>query len=301
MTNDATALDYRLGRSTRSYWRIASSNLVRFCRRKPLGALGALVLLTVCLVAVFAPLLAPHDPLQSVPGARLASPSGTYLMGTDAQSRDVFSRVIYGARLSLKVSLASVALATLSGCVIGVVSGYFGGWIDFLIQRVIDVMLSIPVLILAVALVAMLGQSVPNLIAAIAIGQMPSVVRVVRSAVLQAREQQYVSAAQVVGATDIRIMFRHVLPNVVAPVIILASAGLGFAILAETSLSFLGLGPPITEPSWGQMLSGQARTYMTVAPWLGIFPGIAISVVVFGANMLGDALRDEWDPRLRSR
>jgi peptide/nickel transport system permease protein len=274
--------------------------IARFARRKPLGAAGALIFLLVCVTAALAPVLAPHDPLAAS-GARLEAPSMAHWMGTDEQSRDVLSRVIYGAQLSLKVGTASIALATVAGTVIGLISGFFGGVVDFLIQRVIDVMLSIPVLILAIALVAVLGTSTENLIIAIAVGQIPSFVRVVRSSVLVAREQQYVSAAQVVGATDWRVMFRHVLPNVVAPIIVLASAGLGFAILSETSLSFLGLGPPITEPSWGAMLSGPARIYMPVAPWLAIFPGIAISLVVFGANMLGDALRDEWDPRLRSR
>lgn len=284
----------------RRFGRRPLRGVLRFARRKPLGAAGALIFILVCITAALASVIAPYDPLTAS-GPRLAAPSMAHWMGTDEQSRDVMSRVIYGAQLSLKVSTASIALATAGGTFIGLVSGFFGGVVDFIIQRVIDVMLSIPVLILAIALVAVLGPSTENLIIAIAIGQIPSFVRVVRSSVLVAREEQYVMAGTVLGAHAWRLMFRHVLPNVIAPVIVLASAGLGFAILSETSLSFLGLGPPITEPSWGAMLSGSTPIYMPVAPWLAIFPGVAISLVVFGANMLGDALRDEWDPRLRSR
>lgn len=300
MAGDTLSLGVAVVPHDDSRWQRSWRGLRRFARRKPLGAAGAIIFLLVCATAALAPVLAPYDPLEAS-GSRLEAPSSQHWMGTDEQSRDVMSRIIYGAQLSLKVSTASIALATIAGTVIGLMSGFFGGVADFLIQRIIDVMLSIPVLILAIALVAVLGTSTFNLIVAIAVGQFPLFTRVVRSSVLVAREAQYVDAAEIVGAGSARVMFRHVLPNVIAPIIVLASAGLGFAILAETSLSFLGLGPPITEPSWGAMLSGPARIYMPVAPWLAIFPGIAISLVVFSANMLGDALRDEWDPRLRSR
>jgi ABC-type dipeptide/oligopeptide/nickel transport system permease subunit len=274
--------------------------LWRFARRKPLGAVSALLLLGVVLMAVFAPLIATHDPAQNIPRARLKAPSSTYLMGTDAQARDMFSRIVYGARLSLKVGILSVALGTLAGAVVGLISGYFSGAVDLVIQRCVDIMLAVPVLILAIALVALLGRSTTNVVLAIAIGLIPGASRVVRGAVLAAREHQYVESARALGAGHGRIMLRHILPNVMAPIIILATVGLGGAIIAETSLSFLGLGPPVTQPSWGEMLSNQARTFMTVAPWLGIFPGLAITITVFSVNMLGDALRDLLDPRLRA-
>jgi peptide/nickel transport system permease protein len=273
--------------------------LARFVRKKPLGALSALLLLAAVAVAVFAPAIATHDPAQNIPRARLQAPSSAHLFGTDAQSRDLFSRVIYGARLSLKVGLFSVALGTLVGAAVGLVSGYFSGVVDLVIQRCIDIMLAVPVLILAIALVALLGRSTTNVIFAIAIGLVPGASRVVRGAVLATREQQFIESARALGAGHVRVMVRHILPNVAAPIIIIATVGLGSAIIAETSLSFLGLGPPVTQPSWGEMLSNQARTFMTVAPWLGIFPGLAITVTVFSINMLGDALRDVLDPRLR--
>jgi peptide/nickel transport system permease protein len=275
------------------------SGTLRFARRKPLGALSALLLVAICLVAVFAPLIAPYDPAENIRGARLQSPSADHFFGTDAQSRDLFSRVVYGARLSLQVGLGAVVLGTLVAAVVGLVSGFFSGLTDLIIQRCVDVILSVPVLILAIALVAMLGRSTLNVIVAIAIGLAPGGSRVIRGAVLAAREQQYVEAARATGASDLRLLLQHILPNVTAPIIIIASVGLGAAIISETSLSFLGLGPPVTKPSWGEMLSNQARTLMTVAPWLGIFPGAAISITVFSVNILGDALRDVLDPRMR--
>jgi peptide/nickel transport system permease protein len=274
--------------------------LLRFARRKPLGALSALLLLGVVVVAVFAPAVATHNPAQNIPRARLQAPSSAHLFGTDAQSRDLFSRVVYGARLSLKVGILAVALGTLAGSAVGIVSGYFSGTVDLVIQRAVDIMLAVPVLILAIALVALLGRSTTNVVVAIAIGFVPGASRVIRGAVLAAREQQYVESARALGAGHARIMLRHILPNIAAPIIILATVGLGGAIIAETSLSFLGLGPQVTQPSWGEMLSNQARTFMTVAPWLGIFPGLAITLTVFSVNMLGDALRDVLDPRLRT-
>lgn len=273
--------------------------LVRFVRRKPLGAAGGALLVLIVLLAIFAPVIAPYDPAENIPGARLQAPSASHWMGTDAQSRDLFSRIIYGARLSLTVGILSVAVGTTVGAALGIFSGYVGGWADLLIQRGVDVMLAIPNLILAIAMVAMLGQSVTNVVIALAVAQAPRTCIVVRSMVLSIRNQPFVEAGRSLGLTDLRLMARHILPNVTAPIIVLLTAGLGGAIVAETSLSFLGLGAPVTTPSWGEMLSNQARRFMTVAPWLGIFPGLAITVVVLSVNLLGDALRDLLDPRLR--
>jgi peptide/nickel transport system permease protein len=272
----------------------------RFARRKPLGAVGAVVLMVLVFVAVFAPLIAPYDPHEFITGARLKPPSADHLMGTNAQSRDMFSRILFGARLSLQVAMLSVGLGTALGTTVGLVSGYFGGAVDLLIQRLIDIMLAFPLLILLIALVAMLGQSIENIIVALAVGSVPGTSRIVRGAVLSVRQEPYVEAARSLGARPVRILSQHILPNVSAPIIVISTSALGGIILAETSLSFLGFGPPVTTPSWGKMLSGDARIYMTVAPWLGIFPGLAISIVVFSANMLGDAVRDVLDPRLRS-
>jgi peptide/nickel transport system permease protein len=273
--------------------------LGRFLRRKPLGAAGAALLLLIVLAAVFAPLIAPYDPAENIAGARLKGPSAVHWMGTDAQARDLFSRVIYGARLSLTVGLLSVVLGTTAGAALGIISGYLGGWADLLLQRCVDVMLAVPALILAIAMVAMLGQSVTNVVVALAVAQAPRTAIVVRGMVLSIRAQPFVEAARSLGSADLRVMARHILPNVAAPLIVLLTAGLCGAIVAETSLSFLGLGAPVTTPSWGEMLSNQARRFMTVAPWLGIFPGLAITLVVLSVNLLGDALRDLLDPRLR--
>lgn len=279
----------------------SSEKLIASARRKPLGAIGAVVLASLVLVAVFASAIAPYDPQRFLIGARLQAPSWAHPMGTDAQSRDVLSRVIYGARLSLQVASLSVALAIVLGTTIGLISGYAGGKVDMLIQRLVDVVLAFPLMILLIALVAMLGQSVMNIVIALAIGRVPGIVRIVRGVTLSLRHEPYVEAARSLGATPARVLVQHLLPNAAAVILVVATSALGGIIIAETSLSFLGLGPPVTTPSWGKMLSGDARVYMTSAPWLGIFPGLAISVVVFSANMLGDAMRDALDPRLRSR
>ncbi len=273
--------------------------LLRFAARKPLGAVGAVLLLTAVLLAVFAPAVAPYDPAKNLLGQRLKPPSAAHPFGTDAQSRDLLSRIIHGARLSLTVGIGSVLLGTVTGAALGILSGYLGGWVDLLLQRLVDVMLAIPNLILAIAMVAMLGQRLTNVVIALGVAQAPRVCLVVRGMTLTLRAQPFVEAARSLGATDRRVMLRHLLPNVAAPIIVLVTAGLGGAIVAETSLSFLGLGAPVTTPSWGEMLSNQARRFMTVAPWLGIFPGLAITTVVLSVNLLGDALRDLLDPRLR--
>ena len=273
--------------------------IARFAKRTPLGVSGAAMVLIFVLVAAIAPFITPNDPYQSVPGSRLVGPSWEHPMGTDELARDVLSRVVLGARISLYVAIAGVVLGTGSGLVIGLFSGYFGGLVDTITQRIIDILLAFPGLILALALVAMLGNSLRNVMIAVAVGAIPPTVRVVRASVLSAKAEDYVLAARVIGASPVRIALRQVLPNVMAPVIILGSVTFGSAILIESSLSFLGLGIQPPEPSWGAMLSGPARRYMLDAPWLAIFPGLALSVVVFSVNVFGDGLRDVLDPRMK--
>lgn len=273
--------------------------LRRFVVRKPLGAFGAGIVLVLFVVALFAPLIAPHDPNESIRGARLVAPTWSHVMGTDNLGRDLFSRLIYGARISLVVGLGASIVGIVSGVALGLVSGYLGGKVDEVMQRIIDSMMAFPGLILALALVAMLGPSIRNVLIAIALGSIPNTTRVVRGAVLSVKQEDYVQASRSLGATGVRIAVSHLLPNIMAPVLILASVMFGTAIIAEASLSFLGLGIQPPTPSWGAMLSGPSRRFMTTAPWMAIFPGLAISIVIFGINIFGDALRDVLDPRLR--
>ncbi|MBB4650614.1 peptide/nickel transport system permease protein [Aminobacter niigataensis] len=286
-------------RSPRKKSRLAKT--LSLMRKKPLGAIGGVIILVFCLVALFAPWLAPFDPLKIDSSNLLTPPNASNWFGTDEFGRDILSRLIWGARISLFVGLSAVLLGTTTGSVLGLISGYFGGKLDSLIQRVMDTLMAFPMLVLALAMVAALGSSVRNVIIALAVVIMPNAARVIRSSALTVREKPFVEAAHNLGLSTWRILFRHVLPNCVAPFIILATAGLGSAILSEASLSFLGLGTPPPEPSWGAMLSGKTQRYMTEAPWLAIFPGLAITLVVFGFNFLGDALRDILDPKLRSR
>lgn len=290
--SDLTTMGYR----KHTWWTTG----LDFIRRKPLGALGGIILLFLIIVAIFAPQLAPKDPYRMDSTRILVAPQGGTL-GTDEFGRDLLSRLIWGARISLFVGLMAVGLGTTTGAVLGLVGGYYGGRIDFIIQRVMDTLLAFPMLVLALAMVAALGSSIVNVILALAVVTMPSAARVIRSSVLVIRETTFIEAARAVGVSDMRLIFRHVLPNCLAPFIIMATAGLGSTILSEASLSFLGLGIPPPEPSWGAMLSGTTQRYMYRAPWLAISPGVAISMAVFGFNFLGDALRDILDPRLRKR
>lgn len=274
--------------------------VTHFVRRKPFGAAGAAVVLAFIVVALLAPLITPYDPQESLAGKRLLSPRAEHWAGTDNIGRDLLSRLIEGARISLLVSVSATFLGIGIGMLVGLVSGYAGGWVDAVMQRCVDVMQAFPGLILALALVAMLGSSLRNVLIAVAIGGIPTASRVVRSVVLGVKQEDFVTAARLLGASTPRIVLRHVLPNTMAPIIILASVGFGTAIIAEGSLSFLGLGIPPPTPSWGSMLSGPSRRFMTAAPWMAIFPGLAISIVIFGINVFGDALRDVLDPRLRS-
>ncbi|MGD9885408.1 MAG: ABC transporter permease [Reyranella sp.] len=269
-------------------------------RRYPLGAVGAIIVLVFVLTAVFANLIAPMDPTTTDAKASLAPPGSVFWLGADFMGRDMFSRIVYGARISLAVGAGATLLGGVLGVSIGLMSGYLGGSFDLLTQRLLDIMQSLPLLVMALVMAAALGPSLENTIVAIAIPLVPTVARVVRSNTLSLREQPFVEAARAVGMGEVRIAVRHVLPNTLAPLIVLATAQLGSAILVEASLSFLGLGIPEPYPSWGRMLSESAAEYVRTAPWLVIFPGVAISLTVFGTNLLGDALRDILDPRQRS-
>jgi peptide/nickel transport system permease protein len=278
-----------------SWWQ----GMRHFVRAKPLGALGGIIIVAMVVMALFASLLAPYDPYELRISQMFASPGRTFLLGTDEYGRDLLSRLLYGARVSLYVGLLAVGFGTTSGALLGLVSGYFRGKTDFVLQRLMDWLMAFPTLVLALAIVAALGQSTFNVILAVAVVIVPTAARVIRATVLTVREQAFVEAGRAIGCSDGRLLFQHILPNCLAPYLILATAGLGNAILAEAALSFLGLGTPPPEPSWGTMLSGAAQQYVWRAPWMAIFPGAAISLAVFGFNLFGDALRDVLDPRLR--
>ena len=271
----------------------------RFARTQPLGAVGLTMLCIVILAALFAPVIGRHDPNHTSGKERLMAPDATHFFGTDGLGRDMYARIVHGARISLYVAFFSIALGTSFGYVLGIFSGYFGGKTDILLQRVIDAMLAFPSILLALTMVAVLGPGIDKVITAISVVYIPRAARVARGVSLSVKENVYIDAARVVGASTRRIMFRHILPNSLAPYLILASVALGAAILIEASLSFLGLGVPPPAPSWGRMLSGSSMDFALIAPWLMIFPGIAIMLLVLSFNLFGDSLRDVWDPRLR--
>lgn len=274
---------------------------VKFTRTKPLGAIGGFFVALVIFLAMFAEVIAPYDYNKRNLRSRLKPPSITNYMGTDSLGRDVFSRIVYGARVSVSVGFGGIGLGTLLATIIGITSGYFGGTFDILFQRVVDAWQAFPWLVILLSIMAIFQPGLLTLILGIGILSAASNSRIIRSATLALKENQYIEAARAIGAGHFRIIVKYILPNVFAPIIIVATIGLGFAILAESALSFLGFGVPPPYPSWGEMLSGSARTYMDRAPWLAVWPGVAISVAVFGFNMLGDALRDVLDPRLRGR
>jgi peptide/nickel transport system permease protein len=275
------------------------AQLVRFCRKKPLGAAGGFLMVLMVLTAIFAEPLSTHDPIGTDAAATLARPGSDHWLGTDHLGRDIYSRIVHGTRISLIVGLLSTILGSVFGGLIGLVSAYFGGKTDLITQRVLDILQGLPLLVLALVMSAALGPSVENVVIAISIPILPRAARVIRASVLSIREMQYIEAARALGLRHLRIAFRHVLPNTVGPFIVLTTAQLGAAILVEATLSFLGLGVPEPYPSWGRMLSVSAAEYAQKAPHLVLFPGIAISLAVFGSNLLGDALRDTLDPRLR--
>ena len=271
----------------------------RFIRKKPLGAAGGLLIAVMVITAIFAEVLSTHDPIATDAAHTLAAPSSDHWLGSDHLGRDIYSRIVHGARVSLIVGLASTLLGSVLGGIIGLLSGYVGGKTDLVAQRVLDILQGLPLLVLALVMSASLGPSIENVVIAISIPIIPRAARVIRSSVLSIREMQYVEAAGAVGAGHLRIAFRHILPNTMGPFIVLCTAQLGSAILVEATLSFLGLGVPEPYPSWGRMLSVSAAEYAQKAPHLVLFPGVAISLAVFGSNLLGDALRDTLDPRLR--
>jgi peptide/nickel transport system permease protein len=276
-----------------------SSSLWRLVKEKPLGAFGGVIVVGLLLCAAFVPWIAPYPYDETNVRQRLKPPSAQFYLGTDNLGRDLFSRIVYGARISVTVGFGAVVLGVLLATILGVVSGYVGGTFDVLVQRVVDAVMAFPFLVLLLSLMAVLGPGLLNVILVLAVPLSANNSRIIRSATLAAKEHQFVEAAQAVGASHLRMILRYILPNVMAPIIIIATIGLGFAILAEAALSFLGLGVPPPYPSWGEMLSGSGRSYMYQAPWMAIWPGVAISLAVFGFNMLGDALRDLLDPRLR--
>ena len=266
----------------------------------PLGVVGAAIMLVFVFVAVFADFITGFDPTRTNALVALTPPTHAHWFGADNMGRDIYSRIIYGARISLAVGIGSTALGCFFGVILGLASGYIGGWVDLVIQRIVDVLQAVPLLVLALVMAAALGPALDNTIIAIAIPLIPYTARVVRASTMTLREQPFVEAARAVGMSEFRIAVRHVLPNTLAPLIVIATAQLGAAILTEASLSFLGLGVPEPHPSWGRMLSESAAEYVRTAPWLVIFPGVAISLAVFGTNLFGDALRDILDPRLKN-
>lgn len=275
--------------------------LVRLVRRSPLGVAALVVLLALGAAALLASHIAPYDPLELHRVDRLHGPSGRYWLGTDSFGRDQFSRIVHGSRLSLWVGVAPILISTFLGGVTGVVSGLFGGWIDTCVQRVMDAVMAFPALLLVLVIVSLLGPSERNIILVLALVTIPSVSRVARGATLVVAAQMYVESARSVGAGNFRIALFHVVPNIFAPVLVIAASLIGTAILAEASLSFLGLGVPPPEPTWGNLLAGQNRDLFEVAPWLAIFPGLVITMTVLAFNLFGDALRDLLDPRNRGR
>jgi peptide/nickel transport system permease protein len=281
----------RLGAVSRALW--------VFAKRKPIGAVSGLIVVAMLLMTVFAERIAPYAYDEAVRGARMKPPSAAHWLGTDNLSRDIWSRVVFGARVSITIGFATIALGTAAAAALGVTSGYFGGKYDLVVQRIVDAWMSFPYLVIILSVMAVLGPGLLNVILSLSIIVAATGSRVIRGATIAIAQNAYVEAARAMGATHTRIVVRHILPNVTATIIILATIGLGAIILAESALSFLGFGVPPPYPSWGSMLSGSGRTYMYRAPWMAVWPGVAISLAVFAFNMLGDALRDVLDPRLR--
>ena len=271
----------------------------RLVRRQPLGTIGLGIAVFFGVLAIFGPWIQNFDPLEIHKQDILVSPNSTYWFGTDNLGMDIFSRVVRGARIAMIVGIVSPIIIQSIGASIGIPSAFFGGKFDLIVQRFVDAWISFPTLILALALVSVLGPSLINVIIAISVTRGAGVSRVIRSQALRVKEMDYVLAARALGAGDLRIMVRHIFPQCMAVMLVLASVEIPGAIIAEASLSYLGLGVPPPEPSWGAIMSQTGRTYLLQAPWIALSPGIAISLVVFGFNMLGDAMRDVLDPRLR--
>ncbi|MDP1748748.1 MAG: ABC transporter permease [Reyranella sp.] len=274
---------------------------LNFCRRQPLGTFGLAIVVIMFLAGISAGWISPYDPEENDFNAMMEAPSWAHVLGTDQLGRDIFSRLVYGARTALIVGFSAAFVGGAIGLVLGVSSAYFGGWFDLGFQRVLDVLMAFPLIILALAVVAVFGTGVFNVILAITIPLIPRCGRVVRASALAVREIPYVDAARALGFGHARIVLRHMVPNVMAPFLIMLSAFVGQAILAEASLSYLGLGVQEPVPAWGLMLQGGAEEYATTAPWIAVFPGLAIMLTVLGISLFGDALRDAIDPKLRDR
>jgi len=275
--------------------------VLSFVRRQPLGTFGMMMVLIVAVAGIGAEWLAPYNPTSNDFAAMTEPPSWAHFLGTDQFGRDLFSRILFGARTAIIVGMSSAAIGGFSGLVLGVGSAYFGGRIDLFVQRILDIVMAFPLIIMALAVVSIFGTGVQNVIIAITIPLIPRCARVVRSSALAIREVPYIDAARVCGFSHARIILRHMVPNVVAPFLIMITSFVGQAILAEASLSYLGLGVQEPVPAWGLMLQGGAEEYASTAPWIAIFPGLAIMITVFGINIFGDALRDVLDPKLRDR
>ena len=293
-----TATEYILPEETRDPWYVRFGGLMR---RQPLGTAGAFIVILMVLATIFAEVISPYDPEMISFETMLVPPSISHWMGTDAFGRDILTRIIYGARTALFVGFTAAFVGSTLGLVLGVASAYFGGFFDLVVQRLVDILMAFPLIVLALAVVATLGPGTFNVVIAITIPFIPQCARVVRSSALAIREIPYVDAARALGFSHSRIILRHMVPNVMAPYLIMVTTFVGHAILLEASLSYLGLGVQEPTAAWGLMLQGGAEEYAESAPWVPIFPGLAITLAVFGFNLFGDALRDLLDPRLRAR
>ncbi|RZN10404.1 ABC transporter permease [Bradyrhizobium genosp. SA-3] len=281
--------------------RPSREGIIGFCRRQPLGTVGLVLVLVMAIAGLSAEWIAPYNPTSNDFAAMTEPPSWAHLMGTDQFGRDLFSRIVFGARTALIVGFSCAIIGGGAGLVLGVASAYFGGRLDLVLQRVMDVVMAFPLIIMALAVIAIFGSDVYNVIVAITIPLIPRCARVVRSSALAIREVPYIDAARACGFGHTRIILRHMVPNVLAPFLIMLTAFVGQAILAEASLSYLGLGVQEPTAAWGLMLQGGAEEYASTAPWIAIFPGLAIALTVFGFSLFGDALRDALDPKLRDR
>jgi len=281
--------------------RPSREGIIGFCRRQPLGTVGLMLVLVMALSGLSAEWIAPYSPTSNDFAAMTEPPSWAHLMGTDQFGRDLFSRIVFGARTALIVGFSCAIVGGGAGLVLGVASAYFGGRLDLVLQRVMDVVMAFPLIIMALAVIAIFGSGVYNVIVAITIPLIPRCARVVRSSALAIREVPYIDAARACGFGHTRIILRHMVPNVLAPFLIMLTAFVGQAILAEASLSYLGLGVQEPTAAWGLMLQGGAEEYASTAPWIAVFPGLAIALTVFGFSLFGDALRDALDPKLRDR
>jgi peptide/nickel transport system permease protein len=279
-------------------WRASA---LGFCRRQPLGTFGLAIVIVTAIAGLSAEWIAPYNPTANDFEVMTQAPSWAHWLGTDQFGRDLLSRIIYGARTALIIGFISAFVGGFAGLVLGVGSAYFGGKVDLILQRVMDILMAFPLIIMALAVVAIFGTGVQNVIIAITVPLIPRCARVVRSSALSIREVPYIDAARTSGFSHTRIILRHMVPNVVAPFLIMLTAFVGQAILAEASLSYLGLGVQEPTPAWGLMLQGGAEEYASTAPWIAIFPGLAIALTVFGFSLFGDALRDAIDPKLRER